>query len=676
VKLFQKEMEVNNQQEGESHPRVPATQSEALSLELIRTETVLSRMPVHNLAKQGRVNIQIVKTTPTGEVELKWEVSYSERYGQARQLAYKLDTIIVNQRIDEAGRPLPKLLRIGSLNEICAELNLATHAGQNTKDLKRAFLQNASAFITAKFNYRANDGTERRVEAGVTRYGVIFTGEKLPDGRKADAVYISFNDPFWEVLNNAPVRPLDRTYMKELPPAAQRFYEIISRKIFAALKNDYASAKISYSEYCTFSAQLRHFERQRVQDQMAKVLRPHKASGYITAVRYEPTIDAQSQPDWILYLTPGPKAHAEFAAAHTRRKVLKQGDTTPNKPGESQQQRHPTLPRRAVSKVAPAASRPKFDPVLVAEFTRRGITEEKALEILAEVKPDQDVVAQLEHYDQLIEHAGFRIKNPPGFYIRLIEKNIPVPDGFETRAKRKAREEAEQRKRNHRAAEDARELLELEYARYCDAETERYILEHSDIFSALKDAKLQEEREHPYGLSFESAEATATRRAKWEIREQVPLLTLEQFVEGKKQGTDFFLKPVGPSPAAELTTEPARPEDILAADEARESEHSKPVMAPEEATADSVHQPAPELAARKLETEAPVAKTKYDDDDSVSTHAVTEASTYVEPAPESAMEPSIVTEVQVVQPEPLMIDLVSNPPHDESGSSSADQGIA
>ena len=112
--------------------------TEPSGLDFIRTETVLSRLPVHNLAKQGRVNIQIIKTTPTGEVELKWEVSYSDRYGQARQLAYKLDTIIVNQRIEVAGRPLPKILRIGSLNEICAELNLATHAGQNSKDLKIA----------------------------------------------------------------------------------------------------------------------------------------------------------------------------------------------------------------------------------------------------------------------------------------------------------------------------------------------------------------------------------------------------------------------------------------------------------------------------------------------------------------------------------------------------------
>jgi hypothetical protein len=101
--------------------------------------------------------------------------------------------------------------------------------------------------LTNSIPYRANDGTERRLEAGFTRYSVIFTGEKLPDGRKADAVYVIFNEPFWEMLNNAPVRPLDRAYMKALTPAAQRFYEIISREILAALKNNYARAKITYS---------------------------------------------------------------------------------------------------------------------------------------------------------------------------------------------------------------------------------------------------------------------------------------------------------------------------------------------------------------------------------------------------------------------------------------------
>jgi hypothetical protein len=490
LKFFKKEMEVNNQEGAESRLPISIPTADAAALDIIRTETVLSRLPVHNLAKKGSISIQILKKTSTGEVELLWRISPSRDYGEPRQLAYKLDTIIINQRIDEAGRPLPKLLRLGSLNEICEELGLTRDHGTNAKNIRNAFLQNALTGITAKFSYRANDGSERRLEAGFTRYSVIFTGEKLPNGRKADAVYIVFNEPFWEVLNNAPVRPLDRAYMKELPPAAQRFYEIVSRKIFAALKNKYPHAKISYSEYCTFSAQLRHYERQPVQDQMAKVLRPHKQSGYITAVRYEPTIDAENQPDWMLYLTPGPKAQAEFDVAHRRRKTSAlPGDST--EAGEQPQHRS-SAPRER--RHNPQPSPPTFDPQLIAEFTRRGITEEKALQILANLTPGQDVVAQLEHYDQLIQHAGFRIKNPPGFYIRLIEKNIPVPDGFETSAKRKAREDQERKDRDRRMSEDARQELEDDYERYCYQEVEQYIAANPAAFEAIKEAKAAEER--------------------------------------------------------------------------------------------------------------------------------------------------------------------------------------
>jgi hypothetical protein len=561
MKFFQKkEMEANHYETGESHlaDAIPAT--EAAALEIIRTETVLSRMPVHNLAKQGSVNIQIIKKTATGEVELKWEVSYSERYGQARQLAYKLDTIIVNQRIDEAGRPLPKILRIGSLNEICADLNLATHAGQNTKDLKRAFLQNASAFINAKFKYTANDGTERHVEAGITRYGVIFTGEKLPDGRKADAVYIVFNDPFWEVLNNAPVRPLDRAYMKELPPAAQRFYEIVSRKMFAALKNNYPHAKISYSEYCTFSAQLRHSERQRVQDQMAKLLRHHKKSGYIIGVRYEPSIDAEDRPDWILYLTPGPRARAEFAAAHRTRRIATRSELIDA--GERQPRRRLAGPRprqTIQSLVAPQT----FDPQLVAEFTRRGITEQKAVELLSKLQLGQDVIAQLESAEQTIktlQNTPHPVRNPAGFYIHLIERNTPVPDGFETNGSRKAREEKERKERERRATEDAREELEWEYNRYCAAEVDRYIQANPAEFESLKNAKAAEERAlRPTSWSG-LTETSAKIAAKSAIQQKLPLLTFEEFASNQKQGTDFSLKPVSVSPDVELRPEDLQPE--------------------------------------------------------------------------------------------------------------------
>jgi hypothetical protein len=60
------------------------------------------------------------------------------------------------------------------------------------------------------------DGAERQIDAGFTRYGVVFTGETLPDGRKADAVYIMLNDPYRDVVNHAvPMPPDERPELTE-----------------------------------------------------------------------------------------------------------------------------------------------------------------------------------------------------------------------------------------------------------------------------------------------------------------------------------------------------------------------------------------------------------------------------------------------------------------------------
>ena len=234
----------------------PATVPLALlaPLTIIRTETVLSRLPIHNLAKKGRVQITITQKNAQGEIELYWKVSPNVDLGEPRQLAYKLDTLIINRRIDELGRPLPKVLRLDSFKQMCTNLDM-TASGRTNGKLKQAFHENAGAYIIAKLRYTATDGTERTLEAGFTRYSVVFTGERLPDGTKADAVYLLLNDPYWEVLNSAPTRPLDYDYLKALPPAAQRCYELLSYKLFTALKYRHPHAKLLYSEYCTFSAQ-------------------------------------------------------------------------------------------------------------------------------------------------------------------------------------------------------------------------------------------------------------------------------------------------------------------------------------------------------------------------------------------------------------------------------------
>src|SRR3979411_207813 len=94
-------------------PPPTAEDASALTpLNVIRTENVVSRFPVHNLSKKGKIEIQIVKRNSQGEIEIRWEVSYNDKHGQARQLAYKLDPIVINRRIEENGRPVAEPRRL------------------------------------------------------------------------------------------------------------------------------------------------------------------------------------------------------------------------------------------------------------------------------------------------------------------------------------------------------------------------------------------------------------------------------------------------------------------------------------------------------------------------------------------------------------------------------------
>lgn len=294
-------------------------------LQIIRTETVISRLPIHNLVKGGTVNIQITQRNENGKVSLHWEVSPSNKYGHPGQLAYKLDTVIINRIIDEIGRPVPRMIKIGTLNRLCGEL------GSQKNELKRALQQNAATTISAKLAYKGKDGAEKKLEAIFARYSVVFTGETLPSGEKADEIYLFFSEPYLEVLNSAPVRPLSYDYLRELSPTCQRFYEIVSYRIYAALKYNHPRAKLLYSEYCTYSAQQRHDNFERVRVQMYRVHKPHLESEYLENVEYQSMTDEEGKPDWVIFYVPGPKARAEYDTFNTKQGRAGQGGEIPER---------------------------------------------------------------------------------------------------------------------------------------------------------------------------------------------------------------------------------------------------------------------------------------------------------------------------------------------------------
>jgi hypothetical protein len=429
--------------------------AELLPLNIIRTETVLSRFPIHRLAKRGEISIEIKEVLPTGEVKTKWEVDYPKKLGQPGPRAYKVDTLIINRRIEEAGRPLPKIIKLGSLHDICRELGLSE--GKSKNDVRRALRQNAGAFITAKRSFKGVDGTEFTAEISDTRYGVVFTGEKFPDGRRADAVYILLHDSYLDVLNAAPTRPLDYDYLKDLTPGAQRLYELLSYQIFAALKHDRPRARILYSYYCTHAPQTRYDVYERVKKQMYKLHAPHKRSGYITAVEFRETIDAEGQPDWEMLYTPGRKARAEFRAS--ARRTSRTIDVTRAGSFKEEQPNLQLLPTREPQPIVETA--PEVEE-LVRQLMSFKVSEKKARE-LVQAKPEAVRLHIL-----AIPHlpVGQGTKNFAGRLVTAIENDYELPRAL-TDAMEKERREKEsiERAANAKACPYCQELHGLRYVK-------------------------------------------------------------------------------------------------------------------------------------------------------------------------------------------------------------------
>ena len=395
--------------------------TELAPLDVIRVETALSRHPIHRLAKSGTVRISISKADADGGMTLCWEVSCNEKYGPPGPLAYKLDTLVVNRRLEEVGRPIPRLVCLGRIANICRDLGLVD-SGANTAVVKRALLQNASAFITAKIRYKSADGAERRIEVGDTRYGVVFTGETLPDGRTADAVYIVPHDFYREILDHALTRPLDYDYLKGLPPAAQRLYEVASYALFAALKNDRPRARLAYSEFCRLAPLTRHFEWERARVQMAKIHAPHRKSGYLAGVAFEATTDREGRPDWTMAYTPGSKARAEHLA-FTRRggPVVLEIEPPPAEP--------PPPAKAPPTEVEPEPTG------LERELVERGVTWAVAADLVRDFPADR-IEAQIEQTDWLRETKPKRVKDVGAYLADAIRKDFAPPAGFRSRAER------------------------------------------------------------------------------------------------------------------------------------------------------------------------------------------------------------------------------------------------
>jgi hypothetical protein len=339
--------------------------------------------------------------------------------------------------------------------------------GQATRNIRNSLYQNASAFIKCKIQYRQSSGAEKMLEAGFTRYSVVLTGEELPGGRRADAVYIVLHDIYIQVINGAMTRPLDYEYLKCLPPAAQRFYELLSFQMYATIKNDRPRAKLFYSELCKYAPLVRQSDWNVVRPQLARIHAPHRQSGYIASIDFEDTVDADGQPDWVMFYQPGPKARAEFRA-FTRRggPVMLEVEPPPPDP----------LPRRGDPELSP----------LETELIGRGITAAIAADLVRDYG-EEKIRLQIEILAGFPKKKLDKIDDPAGWLVTAIKNGHAAPKGFTTRAERERQAEAARRTRQAEAEERRRKREEVAN----DQKEKQAILDHWEALTPERQARLQ-----------------------------------------------------------------------------------------------------------------------------------------------------------------------------------------
>ena len=496
-------------------PSDPQNRGDLAPINPIRTETVLSKLPIHTLSKKGSNQIRIIhRPADGGQIDLYWKVSPNQEYGAPRQLAYKLDKLVIDRKIDTLARPVPRIIHLGSLHQIAQELGLR----RDTNSVKKALYQNASVFCTIKLSYTSREAKTRRIEQSNNRYRVILKGQDLPDGSIAENVYIAFNDPFLEIINNSPTRPLDYDYLKALPPAASRFYELVSFQFFAAFKYGHQEAKIRYSDYCQRAPQNRYFSRQPAQNQMNGSHRHHKRSGYIARLRYTKTTDEEGRPDWFIHYTPGPKAFAEYQAFTGKQ---------------------PKSPRpKAITPTAPKISRglnkavePTLDPKRLSDLTSRGVIKSEAVKFLSDAPQEF-----LEYIDDCLDYFDTqprdRMDNPGALLAQLIRKKISFPETFITRAQRR-QHEAERQAQLERNQQQS--WLRLLYERYERDTIQRWIetnVPKAEFQDRLDKAKATFRHIH-IGKPSKTLDAMASGSAQSYYAQRVPLMSFDDFSEDK-----------------------------------------------------------------------------------------------------------------------------------------------
>jgi hypothetical protein len=262
-------------------------------------------------------------------------------------------------------------------------------------------------------------------------------GEQLPDGTIADKNHIWFSQWQLDNINSGNLIAVELTTYTQLENNISRNLVPHLQEWLYASQRDGRFEK-QYDDFCQLLGIRVYRYRSQIEEKLGPSLDELVKHGYISKWAIEPMAFRKH---YKIVLWHGRKYHSDRQARLSKKpqaQILPAGQTAA---APRPRQRHLSLaPVPEPEQTPPPVI---IDYNVVAELEKRGVGESDARKLLAALKPGQPILDQLEYGDLQIEQSRGKITNPPGFYISLLQRNVPIPATFETSKARIARERAE-----------------------------------------------------------------------------------------------------------------------------------------------------------------------------------------------------------------------------------------
>ena len=260
---------------------------------------------------RGMIRIEEMVHTKEGTVELLWEVSRHLDRKFPGELAAKIHRQVVERIVSETRKPISGLIRLGSYRDICNMLG-TKYTGKMAAAIKEALRDVQFTGIRAKWTFYLKKKKSYIDDSFHLYDRIIFTGQYLPNGEIADAIYIVLGSWYVESVNANYVVPLDFDYHKGLKGTiTTRMYEWLSLNFFAALDNGRSIIRPRYSTLCRDFPLVKQNSRWKAKKQLSDAHRQHAASGYIVGEPEWVSIPNERN-DWLIVYRIGERAKQEY----------------------------------------------------------------------------------------------------------------------------------------------------------------------------------------------------------------------------------------------------------------------------------------------------------------------------------------------------------------------------